>query len=102
LGTFGVSDKALRVIPNKVWQALACARPLITGDSEAVREVLTPERNAILVPHGDGQALADALRRLAGDAALRARLSTNAAMLMTRYSSRKLAQHFLAHLALVT
>jgi glycosyltransferase involved in cell wall biosynthesis len=67
LGVFGVGDKTARVIPNKVFQALACARPVITADTPAARELLTDGRDALLVPAGDPGALAKAIRRVAAD-----------------------------------
>jgi glycosyltransferase involved in cell wall biosynthesis len=75
LGVFGTSAKAQRVIPNKAFQALACGTPLVTADTPGARELLVDEENALLVPPGDPEALAAALRRLAADAELRARLS---------------------------
>lgn len=74
LGIFGTSDKAARVIPNKVFQGLACGRPVVTGDTPAARELLTDGADALLVPPGDPAALADALRRLANDPVLGERL----------------------------
>lgn len=65
LGIFGAGAKAARVIPNKVFQALACACPVVTADTPAARELLTHEADALLVPPGDPRALADAVRRLA-------------------------------------
>jgi glycosyltransferase involved in cell wall biosynthesis len=75
LGIFGTSDKALRVIPNKAYQALATGAPLITGDTPAARELLADERDALLVPPGDPAALAGAIRRVAGDPHLARSLS---------------------------
>jgi len=75
LGIFGTSDKAHRVIPNKAFQALACGTPLITADTPAARELLDHERSALLVSPGDPDALAAAMRRLAGDPDLARTLS---------------------------
>ncbi|HMM49731.1 MAG TPA: glycosyltransferase [Miltoncostaeaceae bacterium] len=78
LGVFGTSDKAARVVANKVWQAMAVGRPIVTADTPGAREVLRDGESALLVPPGDAPALAAALRRLAGDAALRERLADGA------------------------
>ena len=74
LGIFGTTPKAARVIPNKAFQALACGTPLVTADTEAARELLTGDADALLVPAGDPEALAAAIRRLAGDRALSDRI----------------------------
>ena len=58
------------MIPNKAFQALACGTPLVTADTPAARELLADGESALLVPPGDPEALAAALRRLAGDADL--------------------------------
>jgi glycosyltransferase involved in cell wall biosynthesis len=75
LGIFGSSDKAARVIPNKAFQALACGTPLVTADTPAARELLVDGESALLVPPGDAEALAAALRRLARDDDLARHLS---------------------------
>jgi glycosyltransferase involved in cell wall biosynthesis len=75
LGVFGTTPKAQRVIPNKAFQALACATPLVTADTPAARELLVDGRSALLVPPGDPEALAEALRRLAADRELARTLS---------------------------
>ena len=70
LGVFGTSEKAARVIPNKAFQALACGTPLVTADTPAARELLRDGESALLVPPGNAEALAAAVRRLAADAEL--------------------------------
>ena len=62
LGIFGDSDKAGRVIPNKVFQILAAGKPLITRDSAAIRELLDPDMPGVtLVPAANPETLAAAL-----------------------------------------
>lgn len=78
LGVFGRSEKAGRVVPNKVWQAMAVGRPVVTADTPGIRQAITPGENGLLVPPGDPGGLADALRRLAGDEALRDRMGAAA------------------------
>lgn len=64
LGIFGESGKAGRVIPNKIFQVLATGTPLITRDSPAIRELLSPDMAGVyLVPPADPDALLAALRR---------------------------------------
>src|SRR5207237_8229654 len=75
LGIFGTTAKAARVIPNKAFQALACGTPLVTADTPAARELLENGDGALLVPAGEPEALAAALRRLAADEDLARRLS---------------------------
>ena len=78
LGIFGRSDKASRVVPNKVFQAMAAGRPVVTADTPGIREVLAHGRDAVLVPAGEPAALAAALISLAGDPDARERLGAAA------------------------
>jgi glycosyltransferase involved in cell wall biosynthesis len=89
LGVFGTSEKAGRVIPNKAFQALACGVPLITADTPAARELLVGEQSALLVPPGDAQALAAAVRRLAGDPALAQRLAEGGLQAYCNHASER-------------
>jgi glycosyltransferase involved in cell wall biosynthesis len=67
LGIFGTSDKANAVVPNKVFQYLSVGRPVISGDTPAMREWFTDGKNCLLVPPGDSAALAAAIRQLKGN-----------------------------------
>jgi glycosyltransferase involved in cell wall biosynthesis len=87
LGIFGTSGKARRVIPNKAFQALACGTPLVTADTPASRELLVDGESALLVPPGDAEALAAAVRRVAADPALSKRLSTGGLRAYRRQAS---------------
>jgi glycosyltransferase involved in cell wall biosynthesis len=74
LGIFGKGEKAQRVIPCKVFDALAISKPLITADTTAVRELLTEGEDALFCPAGDARALATAILQLKRDPALKERI----------------------------
>ena len=66
LGIFGASEKASRVIPNKVFQIVFVGRPLITRESPAIRELLRPDMPGVaLVPPAEPRALLEAVCRMA-------------------------------------
>jgi glycosyltransferase involved in cell wall biosynthesis/SAM-dependent methyltransferase len=65
LGIFGTGDKALRVVPNKVFQGAAAGCAIVTSDTAPQRRALSGA--GVLVPPGDPDALAAALLRLSGD-----------------------------------
>ncbi len=67
LGIFGTTEKARRVVPNKVFQGAAAGCAIVTSDTAPQRRALADA--AVLMPPGDADALAAALLRLAADRA---------------------------------
>ena len=63
------------MVPNKVFDALACQRPVVTADTPAARECLLHGRDAWLCRAGDADALAEAIATLKADPGLRGRLA---------------------------
>jgi len=67
LGIFGGTDKSLRVIPNKVFQAVACKKAVITGDSPAMRELFKDKENILLCENRNSESLKNAILKLKND-----------------------------------
>jgi glycosyltransferase involved in cell wall biosynthesis len=66
------------VLPMKLFLYLAAGRPIVAPDLPDMREILTHDHNALLVPTGDDDAAVDALSRVLGEPGLAERLSAAA------------------------
>jgi glycosyltransferase involved in cell wall biosynthesis len=64
--------------PLKVFEYMAAGRAIVAPDQPNIREILKHEQTALLFDPADPDALWEAVSRLAGDPALRARLRTAA------------------------
>jgi len=64
--------------PLKLFEYMAAGLATLAPDQPNLREVLEHERNALLVPAGDGASLRSALERLCSDEHLRLRLGARA------------------------
>jgi len=64
--------------PLKLFEYMASGRPIVASDLPALREVLRPDENAVLVEAGSADALAAGLARVIGDPALASRLAAQA------------------------
>jgi glycosyltransferase involved in cell wall biosynthesis len=78
LGIFSATDKASRVIPNKVFQAMAMGKAVITGRTPGSAEGLVDGSNILLCNVADPEDLARAIKRLKEDAGLKELLERNA------------------------
>ena len=76
LGIFGDTEKAKRVIPNKVYEYVSMKKPVITADTPAVREFFCDD-DLYLIPTANSQELANAILKLKDDKDLRKRLADN-------------------------
>lgn len=74
-GPFGTSGKAGRVIPNKVFEALAMKKPVIVGKTAATKELLTHLENCYMVERGDPKSIAMAIKALENDRRLRVKIA---------------------------
>lgn len=82
-------------LPLVALEALAAGTPIVATAVRGLRELLEHERTALLAPADDAQALADSLRRLLGDAALRERLARAGRELATAYTEEAMVERYL-------
>ncbi|MDX9715855.1 MAG: glycosyltransferase [Thauera sp.] len=102
LGVFGTTGKALRVVPNKVYQALAVGRPVITGDTPAFDgrfRTASPAALGFSIP-GDSGALAAQIGAWAHDrGSLERRGLAAHTLFKTEFAEESLRTHLMRSLA---
>jgi glycosyltransferase involved in cell wall biosynthesis len=89
--------------PKEGWgitnlEAAASGTPVIASDSPGIRESVRHGETGFLVPHGDTGAMADAMRRLAGEPGLVARLGVAARRFAETFTWDRAARETAAHL----
>lgn len=87
LGIFGGTEKSSRVIPNKVFQAVACKKPVVTGDSPAIRELFTDRENILLCKNKDSESLKNAILELKNNSELKNRIAENGYLVFAKNAS---------------
>ncbi|MEG6508692.1 glycosyltransferase family 4 protein [Methyloligella sp. 2.7D] len=84
-------------LPKTLLEAAACGRPMVATDVPGSREIVIDGETGFLVPPDDPQAFADAMEKLAGDAALRQRMGKNArARVEQKFSADRVGQETVA------
>ncbi len=78
LGNFGKSSHAFRVVPHKVFAAMAAGKAVITGDGPAARQVFENGDGVLLCPRGNPEAIAENILRLKNNPNLCNSLGKNA------------------------
>ena len=91
-------DIARYLSPMKLFEYMACGRPILCSDLPVLHEVLTPE-NALLLSPDDVQAWVIATQELRDDAARRASLGASAHREASRYTWEARAKRILEGLA---
>ena len=71
--------------PLTVFETMAAGKPIVATDADGLLDVLTDERDALIVPKRDAGALAASIVRLIDDPAERARLAANARTTSAEY-----------------
>jgi len=82
--------------PLKLFEYMACAKPVVSTDIKGVRELLEESHAGVLVPEGDSSAMAEGITRLLADERLQAELGHNGREYVLRHHdwsdiSRRLA-----------
>lgn len=103
LGAFGTTPQSLMTVQNKIYEGLAMAKPVLTGDGPAIRAAFEHKKHIYLVSRENGAAISDGILTLQANPDLQKRLSDEGYRLFKeRYSLKALGTLVAAHLQEVT
>jgi len=89
LGMFGATGKAIRCSAFKVVEAIAMARPFITGDTPAMRELFNDKENCLFCKMKDEKDLAAKILELKNNPELRDKIAKNGYQTYLKYFTPK-------------
>ncbi|PLX27394.1 hypothetical protein C0583_03720 [Candidatus Parcubacteria bacterium] len=78
LGIFGDNEKANRVIPNKIYHSIASKVPVVSGKTEAIRELFTDNKNILLCNRADSEDLTEKIKYLKNNKDIGKEVANNA------------------------
>jgi glycosyltransferase involved in cell wall biosynthesis len=82
-------------LPLVALEALAAGTPVVATAVRGTRELLKHGQDSLLVPDGDAEALAEAVRRVLSDRYLRTSLTTSGEQLAASYSEEAMVTRFM-------
>lgn len=87
-------------IPSKLYEIMACGKPIVLGVDGEARELLEAASAGVFVEPEDPEALAAAVLRLAEDPELRSQFGQNGRrFVVENYDKRTIADHYLSVLS---
>lgn len=89
LGIFGKSEKTKRVVPHKIFQAMAMKKPVITLRTPAVEELFSHRKHIFFCPSPNPSNLARAILELKKDSFLREEIGERGYRLVSQKFSQK-------------
>jgi glycosyltransferase involved in cell wall biosynthesis len=99
LGAFGITPQSMMTVQNKIYEATAMAKPLISGDSDAISAAFEHGLEIYLCKREDSASLADAIRTLWQYPELRKRIAENGYQRFKKdYGLESIGHRFKTHL----
>ena len=96
-GLFGPTPKASRVVPHKIFQAMALGKAVITLDTPAIREFFTHGENIYLCPSAEPEAIAHGLIELYSQPEMRQKIAENSRQLVyKKFNPQALGKTFIS------